>query len=122
MGAITAYYAEQRGRNPQNWFVIGMMLGVFGLLLVFILPPYETEEVAVAPLPKEPDQMVLPLNHTQKHWYYIDDKLQQQGPVDFDTIRSLWSTGSLTGESYLWCEGMEDWKKACLLESYLITS
>jgi hypothetical protein len=42
-------------------------------------------------------------------WYYTTDG-QQQGPVDDAALDQLVATGVLTPASYLWKEGMTEWK------------
>jgi hypothetical protein len=48
-------------------------------------------------------------------WYYAHNQ-QQQGPVSWDNLRELASSGRLAGHDMVWCEGMPDWKKAELVE------
>ena len=37
-GAITAIIANNKGRSAVGWFFIGFFLGLFGLILVLVLP------------------------------------------------------------------------------------
>ena len=54
IGAATAYFANQRGRDPLVWFMVGMLLGIFGLALLFLLPPVlEGEEKSEEELASE---------------------------------------------------------------------
>jgi hypothetical protein len=43
-------------------------------------------------------------------WFYInmDEKI---GPVTKNEIENLFSKGNLTGDSFVWSQGMEDWEK-----------
>ena len=41
-------------------------------------------------------------------WYYGKDN-EQQGPVSELEMRSLISTGKITPDTIIWCEGMSDW-------------
>ncbi|PCJ54758.1 MAG: hypothetical protein COA70_03435 [Planctomycetota bacterium] len=43
LGAICAAIAKNRGRNALGWFVIGMIGGCIGLILVLVLPDLKKE-------------------------------------------------------------------------------
>lgn len=115
IGAITAYFAERRGRSPMVWFFVGALLGIFGLILVFILPSYAAKEVDekkgepvvfVAAPPIAPPPVI-----EEKLWYYLDQNHQQYGPVPYAQIKDLLDRQELTTDTYVWSEGMEDWKR-----------
>lgn len=119
-GAATSYFANQRGRDPIIWFMIGMGLGILGLILLFILPPLKEQP---EPHPVEEDEESLysqpfprpaeSLTHDYfiKDWFYLDQMHQQFGPVDFEGLRKVWEQGLVNRNSYVWHEGMADWKK-----------
>lgn len=115
MGLATAYFANQRGRDPFVWFVLGMLLGVFGLLLLLMLPPVKEEEaVQEAEYVFHDKKEELP---TQSHsfmlqdWYYYDRERRQQGPVRYDSLRDLWQEGKIDEETFVWSEGLDEWKR-----------
>lgn len=115
LGTATAYFANQRGRDPIVWFMLGMLLGFFGLLLVFLLPPLAEEEPAVEAeyaLLEQRGELSFGLSNQDflvKDWFYYDHKQIRQGPVSFDKLKGLWKDGFLNEESYIWSEGMENW-------------
>jgi len=47
-------------------------------------------------------------DHAATQWYFADHQ-GRQGPVSLSALRSLWIAGTVTGSSYVWCEGMGDW-------------
>lgn len=113
VGAITANFAKKRGRDPYVWFFIGMLLGIFGILALFIMPSLKTdapaEEARVEPmiieeLPQEPKKLF----HL-KDWHCIDTEKVQRGPLSFRELKSLWNKGQLLPHSYVWTEGMTVW-------------
>ena len=118
VGSATAYFAQQRGRDPLIWFMIGMLLGLMGLLLLFLLPPIsdgedssdedeykaQDEKAEIVPFVTSHDCLI-------KDWYYYDINKQRHGPVRFDMIKNLWEDGVLHSDSYVWCEGMDKWIK-----------
>lgn len=118
IGAATSYFANQRGRDPFIWFMIGMFLGLLGLLLVFLMPSLESREQDSEDLEEhiiESAQDSELLSNVQeyllKDWFYLDAMRQQQGPVGFEALKTVWGEGNLSEESYVWCEGMDQWKK-----------
>lgn len=48
-GIVCGVIAETRGLGPVKWFVIGLLIGPFGIVLVLVLPPNEKklEEAAL---------------------------------------------------------------------------
>ena len=43
-----------------------------------------------------------------KSYFYLDANQQQQGPVEASRLTSL----GVTGDTYVWCEGMTNWTAA----------
>jgi GYF domain 2 len=118
IGIATAYFANQRGRDPFIWFIVGMFLGLLGLALLFFLPSYSSEgqlseesEKHVETSPEEPAFSDRSHEYLIKEWFYLDGQRQQQGPMRFEALKSVWGQGRLSIESYVWCDGMENWKK-----------
>jgi hypothetical protein len=113
MGAITAYFANQRGRDPMIWFMVGMLFGLLGLLLLFILPvaPKEEEDKQVLDItPKiEPEPLPPANQYLSTDWFYLDQQQQQHGPVPLQTLKDLWAEAKISGESFVWSEGMPEW-------------
>lgn len=111
IGSITAHYAIQRGRSPFNWFMIGMLFGIMGLLLLFLMPNLATQsssktqvQTSVA-IEQNP-----PSEYQGKQWFYLDDSHAQQGPVSFRNLLPVWEKKGISSHSFVWCEGMSDWK------------
>lgn len=109
IGAISAYYAQLRGRDPISWFVIGMLLGLIGLLILFFLPQLEQKVVPEEEslILKEPQKSP---NYRLNSWFYLDSTHTQQGPISYLTLEKLLDQGELTGSSLVWSEGMEGWR------------
>ncbi|QLH35715.1 MAG: DUF4339 domain-containing protein [Parachlamydiaceae bacterium] len=113
---LSAYIAKQRGRDPVAWFMIGILLGVFSPLLLLILKPLteqegerETEENEDLKL--APQKEFLEIGYAQKEWFYLDKSRQQQGPVYFSALKLLWVEEKITPATYVWSEGMDQWKR-----------
>ncbi|HSX25648.1 MAG TPA: DUF4339 domain-containing protein [Chlamydiales bacterium] len=104
IGALSAYLAYRRGKNPYLWFGLGFLFGIFGLLFLFFTP--KKKEVPVqeeAPLPT----IQGPSN---KFWYYLDPAQQQQGPMSLDALTAAWREGKIELSTYVWHEDLTDWK------------
>lgn len=117
IGWASSYYAEKRGRSPFLWFMVGMIFGIFGLLLLFLLPkaseekstPQNTQsKLAEIDLPV-PEISQLP-EYAKKEWFFVDKTHQQQGPVGFHILKSKWTEKTIDAFTYVWTEGMENWK------------
>jgi GYF domain 2 len=121
IGGATAYFANQRGRDPLIWFMLGLLLGLFGLLLLFLLPPgseqtTEGEKAETRAPPGESHEYLI------KEWYYYDREKNQKGPIRFEKLKELWMNAEIGEDSYVWSEGMPGWKKieeVSLLYSHL---
>lgn len=114
LGTATAYFADQRGRDPLVWFMLGMLLGFLGLLLLFLLPPVSDEgPVEEAEYNLLNQKEVSPQSHDYmiKEWFYYDDRRNRQGPIRFENLRELWKKGHIGEETFVWSEGMDGWKK-----------
>lgn len=118
IGSATAYFANQRGRDPLVWFMVGMLIGLLGLLLLFLLPPvteedvpHEGEEELSLDSKTDPTTDAKPHDYLVKDWYYYDREKNRQGPIRFDALKKLWQAGDLSEETYIWSEGMTEWKK-----------
>ncbi len=110
MGALNAYFAYKRGRDPIAWFMIGILLGILGLGILFLLPKLEPvrhqdPEFALG----ETALLDTSDDYTKKEWYFVDEARQQQGPIEFNSLKAKWSDGSINGGSLVWSEGMQEW-------------
>ncbi len=105
-GCIASYFAQKRGRHPILWFVLGLVLGVVGILLLFVLPKKERKSRVVPPPRLDRSEQWLKL------WYYVDAPTREQkGPMEFTELAQNWKEKQLSKESYIWGEGMGEWKK-----------
>lgn len=115
VSTATAYFANQRGRDPFVWFMIGMLLGFLGLLLVFLLPPVgeepPPEEAEYAFLEQKNDSSKRSHEYLINDWYYYDQEQKRQGPIRFEHLQNLWRDGVITNHTFVWSEGMERWRK-----------
>jgi GYF domain 2 len=128
IAGLTAYFARFKGRNPVAWFLIALLIGFFAPIILMFLPRLgpdgqpiisDLDPTMTVLKPDAPDdeQSVFPsplLDRQEgedKLWYYMDQAHQQVGPVSVIALREQWHTGRLELNSYVWTEGMVDWKK-----------
>lgn len=107
MGAVTAHFARQRGRDPIVWFVVGLLFGVLGLVGLFVIP--EQGEKPEAAEPQSPPELVLPFGYKRKDWFYLTSEGEQIGPLPFELLQQNWSEGNILEQTYIWCDGMKSW-------------
>lgn len=128
-GLATGYLAYRRGRDPYIWFALGIFFGILAILALVLLPPVKsTEEEGTATERleevaerrqrqlKEQEKMenapdLQPQSVETKEWFYLDKAKQQQGPVSFYSLNAAWENGDISQQSYVWTEGMPEWKK-----------
>ncbi|MCL5267273.1 MAG: zinc ribbon domain-containing protein [Bacteroidetes bacterium] len=50
---VTSIAASSRGRCGAGWFFIGFLIGVFGLIIVLVIPRLDSEPQTSRPTPKK---------------------------------------------------------------------
>lgn len=109
IGGLTSYLAKQRGRDPVSWFFLGLFFGFFALLALFLMPKKveskTNQSLSSCSPPQQPDENEI------KEWFYVDKDHQQQGPIPYKELMDLWNRYTLSKDSYVWSDGMSDWRK-----------
>lgn len=116
IGTATAYFANQRGRDPWIWFMVGMLLGLIGLLILFLLPSSNEENSESTEKTDEKGLLLSeqpsPIEQKEnKSWYYYDQAQEQRGPISLENLKILLAAKEIRDDTYLWCEGMTEWKQ-----------
>ncbi|MBM3208375.1 MAG: DUF4339 domain-containing protein [Chlamydiae bacterium] len=124
-GTASAYYAKKQRRNPYVWFFIGLFLGIFGLLLLLMLPllqrfknslhgnQHKTQSTQNTTVTVDlGSSLMRAASQEQKNlmWYYLDRANEQKGPMSFNAFDKQWQEGSLTGATLIWNEHLTEWK------------
>lgn len=113
-GSLTAYLAQRRGRSPLFWFCIGALFWLAGILLFFLFcKASDAERLKPEILPEiTPATIEVAAVHLpQDGWFYLDHEHKQFGPISLSELKALFNASKITGASYVWCEGMQEWKK-----------
>jgi len=126
VGWVNALYAPKRGRDPLTWFVLGILFSLLSLITLLLLPPVKKKSekkkafsgpsfsgttIDVTPLEEGKVSQEIQLDEVdQNFWYYLDQSRQQKGPVRFSELQDLFFEGAITEKTYLWSEGMKEWK------------
>ncbi len=106
-GFLASYLATKRGKNPKLWFWLGLSLGLFSILLLFLIPKNlnpkpQFEQEAPSPLfPPPPEE----------NWHYYDALRVQCGPIPCSELISLFKKELLSLDSFVWTPGQQDWKR-----------
>src|SRR5579872_3989155 len=108
LGIASAYFAKRRGRNVYAWFFIGLFLGIFGLLLLFVLPEKKTETATSPANPAASTASLSDASASPKidpknlEWYYLDLEKHQYGPMSLEQLQTAFAEGKLNDLSYVW--------------------
>lgn len=122
-GWLAAYIAAKKGRSAITWFFLGFFLNIFALLFLIFLPPVSKKAprdksegsftgttIDVKPIATE-EKNIEPVQPEKQEWYYLDQQRQQAGPINFQKLKDLYHTSTINDSTYLWCEGMDEWRK-----------
>ncbi len=107
-GALGAYLAHKRGKDPYLWFFICFFCGLLGVIFLFFWPKEEKKQ-------EKPEPLKAPLA-PPACWYYLDSANKPIGPMSYESLQKLLDEGVLNQESYIWHEEWKDWKKFSEIE------
>ena len=110
-GYIGYRTAEKKGRNPKLWCVLGVLFGLFAIIVISLLRPKETQKVVEMPK-LELEEIV------QDNWYFLSHSKETKGPMSFNDFKTEFEAGTFNKQSFVWNETYTDWKK---LEEDLVT-
>jgi GYF domain 2 len=106
-GAVSAYIAHRRGKNPYLWFFLGTFFGLFGILFLFLAPRPKAPKTDPNTIDITP---IFSTEHRDKLWYYIDGRNTRHGPMSFQALSKAWSQGKILPTTYVWNESLPDWR------------
>ena len=108
-GALGAYLAHRRGRNPYIWFCIGSFFGILGAFAIFFAP--SRKKNLSKPVPQPSVQLTPTIQGpSDKFWYYLNPEHQQIGPMSLDGLTNAWRQGKISLTTYVWNEELPGWK------------
>jgi len=115
-GAIAGYVAKTKGKNPYLWFFLGVLLGIFSLLFLFL----SDKIFKKSPFQKKTDTTTIDVTpdttsgfdpeFQKTFWYYLDQQNKQNGPMSFEALTKAWKSGEVSQKTYVWNETLENWK------------
>lgn len=119
ISALTAIYAEKKGRSPIAWFLLGILFSFLAPLVLFLLPPLKKDTYPTdASLPPSPPKTPEDKNYVEGNkfleedrlWYYLDSSHNQFGPISVIGLRELWNRAQIKLNTYVWTAGMDKWE------------
>lgn len=108
MGLLCAHLAGKKGKRPPVWFAMGFLFGVFGLILLYIVPTFSKVNKKPAYTPPKPVERS---EAWIRMWYYLDPTHKQVGPFEFPDFIEKVKQKRVEKETLVWSEGMKEWKK-----------
>lgn len=108
-GFMGAHFARRRGRNPWLWFIVGFLCGLLGIVFLLFADGRAKRKRAVIK-PSRPSIALLPVQEGIQFWYYLDEEKQQHGPSSTQALNEMLCRGKIGGSTYVWSEGMKEWK------------
>lgn len=113
LGYACGQLAQKKGRNPNHWFFIGALFGLFALLTLALLPPPKNRrgsKQAPAPQEKNPLLTAIDTSNENKLWYYLDAQQTQFGPMSLQGLTREWQEGKVNAATFVWNETLDQWK------------
>ncbi len=90
-GALGAYLAHRRGRNPYIWFCIGSFFGIL-VRLRSSSPQKKNSPKAKPGSPKEERPLQTIQGPSDKFWYYLNPEHQQVGTHELRQLEQRLAT------------------------------
>lgn len=109
-GLLCSHLAKKRGKRQLPWFFTGLVLGIFGVILLYVLPTRQSPQKA--PPKKKAPAPIERSDAWMKMWYYLEPaSRKQKGPMEFPDLAKQWREKALTDKTLIWGEGMKEWQK-----------
>lgn len=114
IGAVSAFLAKKRGKNPFLWFFLGMLFGIFGLIFLFFSQPTKAHRAPAEGLKSDPNTIDITPNVSadakKTFWYYLGAENAQKGPMSFEGILREFREGLISRDTLVWNETLENWQ------------
>lgn len=117
-GWITAHFARKKGLNQTIWYIAGTLFFVFAFIVLLFQRKKNPKKIPTT----APKPLLTPLDLSQQQnlWYYLNEKGQQFGPMNFQNLTKAWEEKKIQEGFYVWNESLDDWK--CFKEVLQITT
>lgn len=109
-GIAGVQVAKIKGYHPLIGFLIGGLFGFLGVLLFFLFSKGAKRKQQPPSQPLSPTKPPIKNDLWFKFWYYLDSKHSQQGPFELQELINCWKKSEISEHSFIWGEGMEEWK------------
>jgi hypothetical protein len=110
--AMISYYQNMANvlQDLKNVKTSGTITATSQMMSSPVQYPDTSNVVPSVSVPK-PTASNIPPEYLDCEWFYLDDKVQQQGPLTFNQMKTKFKTGQLTPESHVFGADFADWKQ-----------
>ena len=106
MGLCSAVFAKKNNLKPYFWFLMGFLFGCFSLIALFFISYHSKRQKTK----KTPSSTTIEIPDSRL-WYYLSEHKQQNGPMSTTKLFSLYQTKTVTENTFVWNETLENWIK-----------
>ncbi len=106
-GALGAFLATRRGKNPYLWFFWGFFFGILGALAIF----FTSQRKKLSERPSIQPSVPKIQGPAEKFWYYVNTANEQVGPMSLAVLNATWVRGEISESTLVWHEDLSEWKR-----------
>ena len=99
IATINAYISIRKGFNWPTWFILTLLFGSLGSVILFFSNEKKIALKKAFAFPRD------------GLWFYLTKDSKQIGPISSFRIEELFEIKELSHDTYVWKEGMQEWKK-----------
>lgn len=99
IATINAYISIMKGFNWPTWFILTLLLGPLVTVILYFSKKKKISLEKAFAIPRD------------GLWFYLTKDSKQMGPVSSYRVEELFEIKELSRDTYVWKEGMQEWKK-----------
>ena len=99
IATINAYISIRKGFNWPTWFILTLLLGPLVTVILYFSKEKKISLIIAFAIPRD------------GLWFYLTKDSKQIGPISSFRIEELFEIKELSHDTYVWKEGMQEWKK-----------
>lgn len=99
IATINAYISILKGFKWPTWFILTLLLGPLVTIILYFSKKKKTSLEESFTIPRD------------GLWFYLTKDSKQIGPISSYRVEELFEIKELSHDTYVWKEGMQEWKK-----------